>query len=38
VSVHLPPDGIRVLADETEVFNEEAPATSGGQAGELAQR
>jgi hypothetical protein len=38
VSVHLPPDGIRVLADETEVFNEEAPAASGGQAGELAQR
>ena len=39
VSVHLPPDAIRVLADETEVGDEEAPfAISGHQEGELAQR
>jgi ABC-type sulfate/molybdate transport systems ATPase subunit len=39
VSVHLPPDAIRVLADETEVGDEEAPVvTSGHQEGELAQR
>jgi spermidine/putrescine transport system ATP-binding protein len=39
VSVLLPPDAIRVLADETEVGGEEAlAATDGRQAGELAQR
>jgi spermidine/putrescine transport system ATP-binding protein len=39
VSVHLPPDAIRVLVDETEVEGEETPAaTSGHQEGELAQR
>jgi spermidine/putrescine transport system ATP-binding protein len=38
VSVHLPPDAIRVLTDETEVGGEEAPPASGRQAGELAQR
>jgi ABC-type Fe3+/spermidine/putrescine transport system ATPase subunit len=39
VSVHLPPDAIRVLADDTEVPGEEAPAAaSGRQEGELAQR
>ncbi|HEY5990351.1 MAG TPA: ABC transporter ATP-binding protein [Streptosporangiaceae bacterium] len=38
VSVHLPSDAIRVLADETEVGDEEAPVTSGPQEGELAQR
>jgi hypothetical protein len=39
VSVHLPPDAIRVLVDQTEVAGEEAPAaTSGHQEGELAQR
>jgi spermidine/putrescine transport system ATP-binding protein len=39
VSVHLPPDAIRVLVDDTEVAGEETPATaSGRQEGELAQR
>jgi spermidine/putrescine transport system ATP-binding protein len=39
VSVHLPPDAIRVLTDETEVAGEETPAaTDGRQADELAQR
>jgi len=39
VSVHLPPDAVRVLVDETEVDGEETPtATSGRQEGELAQR
>jgi spermidine/putrescine transport system ATP-binding protein len=39
VSVHLPPDAIRVLVDDTEVAGEEIPATaSGRQEGELAQR
>jgi hypothetical protein len=40
VSVHLPTDAIRVLADDTEVTGEEkAPlASSGHQEGELAQR
>ena len=39
VSVHLPPDAIRVLVDETEVEGGEAPATaSGHQEDELAQR
>jgi spermidine/putrescine transport system ATP-binding protein len=38
VSVHLPPDAIRVLTDDTEVAAEEAAATSGHQEGELAQR
>jgi spermidine/putrescine transport system ATP-binding protein len=39
VSVHLPPDAIRVLADETAEGDEEAPiASSGRQEGELAQR
>ena len=38
VSVHLPPDAIRVLTDETEVAGEEPPPASGRQAGELAQR
>ena len=31
VSVHLPPDAIRVLVEETEVEADEAPATSGRQ-------
>jgi spermidine/putrescine transport system ATP-binding protein len=39
VSVHLPPDAIRVLVDDTEVAGEETPAAaSGRQEGELAQR
>ncbi len=42
VSVHLPADAIRVLADETDAGDEEGPvATDGGsgrQDGELAQR
>jgi spermidine/putrescine transport system ATP-binding protein len=39
VSVHLPPDAIRVLVDDTEVAGEEVPAAaSGRQEGELAQR
>jgi spermidine/putrescine transport system ATP-binding protein len=38
VSVHLPPDAIRVLTDVTEVAGEEPPPASGHQAGELAQR
>jgi spermidine/putrescine transport system ATP-binding protein len=39
VSVHLPPEAIRVLVDETEVGDQEPPtATSGRQEGELAQR
>jgi spermidine/putrescine transport system ATP-binding protein len=38
VSVHLPPDAIRVLTDVTEVAGEEPPPASGRQAGELAQR
>jgi spermidine/putrescine transport system ATP-binding protein len=38
VSVHLPPDAIRVLTDQTEVAGEEALPASGRQAGELAQR
>jgi spermidine/putrescine transport system ATP-binding protein len=39
VSVHLPPDAIRVLVDDTEVAGEEVTATaSGRQEGELAQR
>jgi len=38
VSVHLPEQAIRVLTDETEASGEEAPAASGRQAGELAQR
>jgi spermidine/putrescine transport system ATP-binding protein len=37
VSIHLPPDAIRVLTDETQVDGA-APAVSGRQAGELAQR
>ena len=37
VSVHLPPDAIQVLTDETEVDDEET-AASVRQAGELAQR
>ncbi len=38
VSVHLPPEAIRVLTDATKVGDEEAPPASGRQAGELAQR
>jgi len=39
VSVHLPPDAIRVLVDDTEVAAEEtSAAASGRQEGELAQR
>jgi spermidine/putrescine transport system ATP-binding protein len=38
VSVHLPPDAIRVLTDDTEVADEQARPASGRQAGELAQR
>jgi spermidine/putrescine transport system ATP-binding protein len=38
VTVHLPPDAIRVLTDDTEVDGAEAPPASGRQAGELAQR
>ena len=38
LSVHLPPEAIRVLTDETKVGDEEAPPASGRQAGELAQR
>ena len=42
VSVHLPADAIRVLADETDVGDEQAPVAtgdgSGRQDGELAQR
>jgi ABC-type Fe3+/spermidine/putrescine transport system ATPase subunit len=38
VSVHLPPDAIRVLTDVTEVAGAEPPPASGRQAGELAQR
>jgi len=38
VSVHLPPEAIRVLTDETKAGDEEAPPASGRQAGELAQR
>ena len=38
VTVHLPPDAVRVLADDTEVSGEDAPAAPGRQAGELAQR
>jgi spermidine/putrescine transport system ATP-binding protein len=39
VSVHLPPDAIRVLVDDTEVAGEEVTAAaSGRQEGELAQR
>jgi spermidine/putrescine transport system ATP-binding protein len=38
VSVHLPPDAIRVLTDVTEVAGEEPPPASGRQASELAQR
>ena len=39
VSVHLPPDAIRVLVDDTEVAGEDEPATAGDrQGGELAQR
>jgi spermidine/putrescine transport system ATP-binding protein len=40
LSVHLPPDAIRVLTDDTEVADadEEARPASGRQAGELAQR
>ena len=39
VSVHLPPDAIRVLVNDTEVAGEETPAAaSGRQEGELAQR
>jgi spermidine/putrescine transport system ATP-binding protein len=39
VSVHLPPDAIRVLVDQTEVESEEALKTSSGhQEGELTQR
>ena len=37
LSVHLPPEAIRVLTDETKV-GDEAPPASGRQAGELAQR
>jgi spermidine/putrescine transport system ATP-binding protein len=39
VSVHRPPDAIRVLVDKTEASEEEASAAaSGRQGGELAQR
>jgi spermidine/putrescine transport system ATP-binding protein len=39
VSVHLPPDAIRVLVDQTEVVVEDAPAISPDrQEGELSQR
>jgi spermidine/putrescine transport system ATP-binding protein len=39
VSVHLPPDAVRVLVDDTGPDDEEAPgAASGRQEGELAQR
>jgi hypothetical protein len=42
VSVHLPADAIRVLADETDAGDEEAPVAAGDgpgrQDGELAQR
>jgi len=38
VTVHMPPDAIRVLTDDTEVDGAEAPPASGRQAGELAQR
>jgi spermidine/putrescine transport system ATP-binding protein len=38
VSVYLPPDAIQVLADDTQVADEETLAASGRQAGELAQR
>jgi spermidine/putrescine transport system ATP-binding protein len=39
VSVHLPPDALLVLVDETKVDSEQTPAaTSGRQEGELAQR
>jgi hypothetical protein len=38
VSVHLPPDALRVLTDVTEVADEGPPPASGRQAGELAQR
>jgi spermidine/putrescine transport system ATP-binding protein len=42
VSVHLPADAIRVLADQTDVGGEEAPVATGDgpgrQDGELAQR
>jgi hypothetical protein len=39
VSVHLPPDAIRVLVDETEVEADEALANAEGRPeGELTQR
>jgi spermidine/putrescine transport system ATP-binding protein len=38
VSVHLPPDAIRVLTDDTEVAEEDPLPASGHQTGELAQR
>jgi len=39
VSVHLPPDAVRVLVDDTDADDEDEPATaSGRQDGELAQR
>jgi spermidine/putrescine transport system ATP-binding protein len=39
VSVHLPPDAIRVLVDETEVAGDEVPTgSSGRQEDELVQR
>jgi spermidine/putrescine transport system ATP-binding protein len=38
VSVHMPPDAIRVLTDDTEVADEDPLPASGRQAGELAQR
>jgi len=38
VSVHLPPEAIRVLTDETKAGDQEASPASGRQAGELAQR
>jgi spermidine/putrescine transport system ATP-binding protein len=39
VSVHLPPDAIRVLVDDTEMADDEEPAAAADpQSGELAQR
>lgn len=38
VSVHLPPDAIRVLVDHTEVAGEEPAAAADRQGGEVAQR